>query len=134
MESGFVKIIECFNITAIGLIMELQHNENGIPPNTHIINEKTKERWIIKKRVLSGTLLIVDSETYFDCETEYQHISSQYKTKKDREIAIQKELEKRKNGIYWYLLIPENKKQKVKPEIGSIFKIYSTIENQLKTE
>lgn len=34
MELGFVKIIECFNISRVGLMMELQHFKNGIPLGT----------------------------------------------------------------------------------------------------
>ncbi|WP_299249049.1 hypothetical protein [uncultured Aquimarina sp.] len=84
----------------------------------------TKESWIVKKRVLSGTLLVADdSEKYFDCETEYTHVNSVFKKLENREAAVQKELEKRKNGIYWYLLKPKNKEQKVKPEKGSLLKI-----------
>lgn len=126
MEKGFVKIIECFNILGFGLVTELQHKENGIRPNTEIIDLNSKIRWIITKRVLSGTLLISDSEIIFDCETEYEHISNSFKTEKDREIAIEKELNKRQNGIYYYLLRPENKKQKSKPLIGSKLKIKTT--------
>jgi len=63
MESGFIKIIECFNISRLGLMTELQHFENGIPPGTQIIDLNTEESWIVKKRVLSGTLLVAnDSE------------------------------------------------------------------------
>ncbi|WP_405223789.1 hypothetical protein [Dokdonia sp. Asnod1-B02] len=123
MESSFIKIIECFNLPGIGLLTELQHNENGIPPNTEIIELETEKSWIIKKRVLSGTLLIADSEITFDCETEYKHFSNSYKNMKDREITVEKEIEKRKKGIYWYLIKPANKKEQVKPEIGIKLKI-----------
>ncbi|MFB9095435.1 hypothetical protein ACFFVF_02815 [Flavobacterium jumunjinense] len=126
MKSGFVKIIECFNIPGIGLLTELQHNENGIPPDTEIVDLKTETKWIIAKRVLSGTLLIADSEIMFDCEIKSKHISNSFKTQKDREIAVEKELERRKHGIYWYLIKPIDKKQKVKPEIGTELKIKTT--------
>jgi len=126
MKKGFVKVIECFNITGFGILTELQHNENGIPPNTEIIESETGEFWIIKKRVLSGILLIADSETMFDCETESEHISHRFKNINEREIAIEKELERRKNGIYWYLLKPLNKKQQSKPKIGAELKIKTT--------
>ena len=72
---------------------------------------------------MSGTLLIADSETYFDCETEFEHISHSFKTEKDRQNAVDKELNRRKKGIYWYLLAPEYKNQKDKPQIGSLLKI-----------
>jgi hypothetical protein len=131
MKKGFVKILECFNIPEFGIITELQHNENGIPPNTEILKSETEESWIIKRRVLSGILLVEDLETKFNCETESEHISNRYKTADELNIAIEKELEKRKNKIYWYLLKPKNKKQKVKPEIGTELKIKTTPQHRI---
>lgn len=127
METNSIKIIDCFDIKGLGLMTVIQHFENGIPPNTKVVNPDTDEYWIIKKRVLSGTLLVANSETYFDCETEFEHISNSYKTEKDRQIAVNKELNRRKKGIYWYLLAPESKNQKVKPETGSSLKIIKLI-------
>ena len=123
MGTNSIKIIECFNITGRGLLTELQHSENGILPNTKLVNNESGESWIVKKQVLSGTLLIADSETYFDCETEFEHISHSFKSEKDRQNAVNKELNRRQKGIYWYLLAPEYKNQKNKPEIGSFLKI-----------
>jgi predicted thioredoxin/glutaredoxin len=123
MKTNFIKIIECFNIIGIGLLAELQHFENGIPSNTKLINSESEESWVVKKRVLSGTLLIADSETYFDSETEFEHISHSFKTDNDRQIAIDKELNKRENGIFWYLLVSERKNKKVKPDNGSSWEI-----------
>lgn len=93
----------------------------GFPLIHELLIWKPKNAGLLKKE--SGTLLITDSETYFDCETEYEHINISYKNVKDIENAIEKELGKRKNGVYLYLLAPENKKQNAKPEIGSVLKI-----------
>ena len=123
MEINFIKIIECFNITGIGLLTELQHFENGIPPNTKLINSKSEESWIVKKRVLSGTLLIAESEIFFDCETEFEHMSPSFKSDKERQALVDKELNRRKKGIFWYLLIPERKNIKIKPDIGSSWEL-----------
>lgn len=130
MESGFVKIIACFNITGIGLITELQHNENGIPPNSKIVDLATNKVWIIKKRVYHGILNLDDSEKFFECETESMHVDAVFSTLSKREIAVEKEQNKRKKGIYSYLIKAEmnhkKKKQIPKPEIGSELKIMSS--------
>ena len=126
MKSGFVEIIECFNITGVGLLTELQHNENGIQPNTKLIDETTNETWIVKKRVHHGILILDKSEKYFECETESMHVDSVFKNQSERQLAVDKELDKRKNGIYLYLIKPEKKKQKSKPEIGIELKIKTT--------
>ena len=76
-----------------------------------------------KKRVFSGILILDGTEKYFECETELMHVDSVFKSHAEREIAVKKELEKRKKGIYLYLLKPKNKKNKVKPEKGTLLKI-----------
>jgi hypothetical protein len=126
MKSGFVEIIECFNITGVGFLTELQHNENGIQPNTKLIDETTNETWIVKKRVHHGILILDESEKYFECETESMHVDSVFKNQSERQLAVAKELDKRKNGIYLYLIKPEKKKQKSKPQIGTELKIKTT--------
>lgn len=123
MESNSIKIIACFDITGRGLLTELQHSKSGIPPNATLTNPDTEESWIVKKRVLSDTLLVAGVETFFDCEIEFEQISHSYENENDRQIAVDRELEKRKRGIYWYLLIPKNRKQRTKPELGSILKL-----------
>lgn len=123
MKRGFVKVIECFNITGIGVLIELQHYENGIPPDTEIIDLNSETKWVITKRVLSGKLLNINSEIIFDCETKYEHLSYSFKTQKDQKIAISKELERRKNRIYWYFIKPMNNTQEFKPKVGSELKI-----------
>ncbi len=126
MESNFVKIVECYNITGVGILTELQHSVNGIPPNTEITDSTSDETWIIKKRVHHGILILDKSEKYFECETESMHVDSVFKTLTERKIAVEKELNKRKNGVYMYLIKPEKKKQKFKPEIGTELKIKTT--------
>ncbi len=123
MELGFVKIIECFDVTGIGLLTELQHFENGIPPNTQLINPETNDSWIVKKRVYHGILILDGSEIYFDCETASMHVDSVFKNEADRSIAVARESAKRKNGIYVYLIKAEKKKQNLKPEKGVELKI-----------
>jgi len=123
IESNHVKIIECFNITGLGVLTEIQHHFDGIPPNSQIIDPETNETWIIKKRVLHGILIFNNSEKYFECESDSTHVDSVFKTQHEREIAVEKELNKRKQGIYQYLLEPLNKKQKRKLVIGSILKV-----------
>ncbi len=123
MKKDFVKIIQCFNITGLGFLTELQHNENGIPPNTQLFDVETNETWIVKKRVFHGILILDKSEKYFDSETESIHVDSVFKAQSERKIAVEKELAKRKKGIYSYLIKPENKKKNLKPEIGTELKI-----------
>ncbi|WP_196888828.1 hypothetical protein [Aureivirga sp. CE67] len=125
MKKGYVKIIECFDIPGMGMLAELQHYENGIPPNTEIIDLETENSWFVKKRVYHGILISDESETYFDCETESMQVDNSFSSLSDRKNAIKKELNKRKKGIYFYLLKFKTTihKEKAKPEIGMKLKI-----------
>lgn len=49
MNSRTLKIIECFNITGIGFMTEVQHFEHGIPPNTKIIHPKVENVGLSKR-------------------------------------------------------------------------------------
>ena len=123
MKPNHIKIIECFNIRERGFLTEIQHFEDGIPPNTKLIHLQSKTYWIVKKRVLSSTLSFANAEIHFNSETDIEYISHSFKTEKDRQKAVDKELQKRKKGIYWYLLSPNNKSSKTKPKVGSILQI-----------
>jgi hypothetical protein len=123
MKTKTVKILECFNLHGMGLVTKLQHYENGIPPNTRLISHRSAQKWIVKKRILSGVLLLNNSEVYFECETKFDHISQIHRTEIEKKNALNKEIEKRKNGIYWYVLEPLNKIQDAKPEINSMLEI-----------
>ena len=121
MESNTVKIIDSFQITGRGLLTVLQHRENGLPPGTMVIDHKTGNSWVVKKRVYAGILLAEGAEIFFDCETEFEHVDHVYKTEKARREAVKKELKKREEGVYWYLLVAVNEKDK--PRKGIILKI-----------
>jgi len=119
MDHTSVKIIECYTITGRGLLTEIQHSLDGLPPNTILMDPSSKQAWAVKKRVLSGLLMMADSEIVFDCETEFEHLSFAFKTEAERDKAFHNELEKRKQNIYGYLLTPTMDHSNVKPEPGS---------------
>lgn len=106
------KIISCFNITGRGLIAEVQHNLNGLPFETILKDFNSDNFWIVKERIFQGLLQIHDKEIYFDCETKFSHISNRITNKNEEMDFINKEAQKRKNGIYWYFLTPNIKERK----------------------
>ena len=55
---------------------------------------------MVKKRVLHGILIINKSEKYFEFETDSTHVDSVFKTQNEREIVIEKELNKKEKGKY----------------------------------
>ncbi|MCC6584420.1 MAG: hypothetical protein IT271_12015 [Chitinophagales bacterium] len=110
------KIVSCFNITGRGIIAEIQHNLNGLPPDTILKDFNSDNFWVLKERVFQGLLQIHDKEIYFDCETKFSHISNRFTNKTEEIEFLNKEVEKRNNGIYWYFLTPNIKDNK--PTVG----------------
>ena len=127
MENNFIKVIDCFEIRGLGLLTEIQHHLNGIPPNAKLIDEESGSTWIVQKRVFHGVLLLDKSEVFFECETETTHVDAVFTEDSKRALAVKTELDKRKRGIYCYLLKPvkeklqtrKKKKLVVKPFVGS---------------
>lgn len=125
MEFGYLKIIECCTMTGVGLLAVVQHNENGIPTNSQLLHPDRIQKWIVKKRVFHGILILDNSEVYFDCETESIHVDSVFENDEKRQVAVKKELDKRKQGIYMYIIASLNKKQQIKLDKDTLLKILS---------
>ncbi|PHN02522.1 hypothetical protein [Flavilitoribacter nigricans] len=124
IQPNSVKIIDCFSLPPLGLLAEIQHQQNGLPPGTKLTDPETGETWIVKKRIFSGILLAEDAEIYFPCETASDHLSARFKSEEERERAFQQERQKRQNGIYPYALGLVNKKlQRLLPGNGCILHI-----------
>ena len=116
MNPQHVKVIGCYEIKATGLLTEIQHFLEGIPPGSELVDEESNAYWIVKKRVFHGILLLEGTEVYFENETETMHMDAVFSSEAKRKVAVEKELDKRKRGIYFYLLKPPNKKIKAKPK------------------
>ena len=131
MENNVIKVIDSFEIKGMGLLTEIQHNLEGIPPNTNLIDGATENSWIVKKRVFHGVLLKEGAEVSFDCETEITHVDAVFSDESKRAQVVKEELDKQKKCIYHYLLKPvkkglqtrKKKKQVIKPATGSMLKI-----------
>ena len=103
IKKDSIKIIDCFIISGLGIIAEIQHFKNGIAPNTEVFNLETGVYWVIKKRVFSGILIASNSEKYFDCETESMHVDFSFNTLKQRESMINNEIEKKEKKVFIYI-------------------------------
>lgn len=122
LKPGTIKILDSFQIQGRGILTELQHFENGLTPSTHVF-DKNGNSWLVKSRVFSGNLMIFDEEVVFDNEISTEHISKVISDEEKRREDARIEQGKRAQGIYWYLLVSTDKKQKEKPEPGSVLEI-----------
>ena len=115
-------------MTRRGLLTELQHFENGLSPST-IVFDKLGNSWSIKSRVFSGNLMIFYDEVVFENETSTEHISNIISEKEKRKEDALREKRKREQGIYWYFLVPTDKRNKGKPKPGSTLEIRTHYNN-----
>jgi hypothetical protein len=88
------------------------------------MDPSSKQAWVVKKRIFSGLLMMADSEIFFDCETEFEHLSFAFKTEAERDKAFHNELEKRRDNIYGYILAPTMGHSNAKPEPGSTLLVH----------
>ena len=104
-----VKILSIINIKGLGELAEILHSFYGIAPGTKIFDINSEKEWILIKRVYNGTLLSENKETFFKCETEFEHLSQAHRNEEEKERYINEELTKRSNNVYWYLIRTFNK-------------------------
>ena len=113
-----IKVIDSFKVQQLGILVELQHYEAGIPPGTLLMHTATQRKWTVERRMLYEPLLLLDAEVLFDCETQLDHISPSFKTKAAQKEAVTMEIAKRKAGVYWYLFNISKKQIVNSPEPG----------------
>lgn len=99
----FVK--ECFKITGRGIVVELQHQENGLSNQTILHSKKNNLFWRVKGRIIFSHT--TDLQKYFPVETLSRMLLS-FNTKEKLEESQQSILEKEKRGIYQYLIQQDN--------------------------
>jgi hypothetical protein len=114
-----IKVLDSFIVRDRGIIAILQHQENGIPPDT-ILSEKENPEitWKVKARVLNGTLLVEEKEICFENETELTHTSPIFTDTEKRKKAVSKLIKDRENNVFEYILY--SKKDTSKPIKDSI--------------
>lgn len=107
-----IQVIDSFLIRDRGIIVILEHEENGIPPDTILKEKSGSITWKIKSRILNGLLLINDKEITFNNETVINHISQHYSSPKQQEHALLNFIKKREDNIFEYMLYtkPDNSK------------------------
>jgi len=102
-----VTIISTTNLPGVGIIAELQHNENGLPKGTKLRDTNAKETFIVEKRVFDSSLMMAGNETYFECETESTSISL-HDDHETNNRYVESQMMKRRSKIFMYLLTNEN--------------------------
>lgn len=123
ISPGFIKIIESTDFIQSQILVEIEHLENGIPPETKLYDTVTNEYWIVKKRVYTSLSILNDAEKFFDCETQSVHIDNHFGSVKEKEVNLKKEVERNQKGIYFYIIQYSNKKLKKKPIKGNFLRI-----------
>jgi hypothetical protein len=115
IAKGFVKVTETFSIRGLGLLAELQHNENGLRKGIILRSENGAE-WTVKSRVFYSHAGIRQKK--FECEIESLMIS-RFVSIENREASAKKIIQKEEQNIYSYFL----KKNVLKPDAGDILEI-----------
>lgn len=96
-----IEIIECWSVTAIGVIAELKHQLAGLKSGTLLRSASTGEVWRIKTRLLFGHTY--DDQKKFPEEIiTYCHMS--FESIEKRQVSARNILDKEEQHIYQYQL------------------------------
>jgi hypothetical protein len=111
-------IEESFNITGRGIVLELQHGEQGLAKGTELIAENSGKTWIVKVRVLFEHA--VHEQKIFNSES-IDYMLLKFDSIEKRQGSIESIKERESNNIYQYLIEPV--KHDEKPKQGEKLKI-----------
>ena len=118
MNDNETLVVKSFNITGRGIIVEIQHKRQGLPPGTELQSQTKGQIWRVKYRLFFNHTL--DEHRLFgNEETSYSHFS--FRSLESRHRSRTDILSKEAEGIYQYSLEPEGHKEK--PEEGEKLKI-----------
>ncbi len=113
-----VLILKSFDITGRGIIAEIQHNRQGLPPGTELQSRINGRIWKVKHRLVFNH--IYNKHRLFDNEEiGYSHFA--FRSPENREKSGTDILNKEAEGIYQYSLEPEGHSEK--PEEGEKLEI-----------
>ena len=88
-----------FTITGIGIILELQHSENGLLKDTKLISEKSGRTWMVVARILFDHAIA--EQTIFDNESvEYMLMRFESDQKRQKSINEIKERDMTMKTLY----------------------------------
>ncbi|WP_299229740.1 hypothetical protein [uncultured Psychroserpens sp.] len=109
---------DSFKITGRGIVLELQHSENGLSKETKLVSQKSGRTWKVITRVLFDHAL-AEQKIFNNESTNYMlmRFNSDYEKQKSINRIKKKETE----NIFQYFVNPIGHSEK--PENGEILKI-----------
>ncbi len=113
-----IQVIESWNITTLGIIVEIFHNLDGLKNGTIVKSTVTNKEWRIEKRLLFYHIL--ERQIKFPNEiTTYIHLS--FANIEEQIISSKNILDKEAQNIFQYQLQPIEHNSK--PNIDDILKL-----------
>ena len=94
---------DSFTITSIGIILELQHSENGLLKDTKLISEKSGRTWMVIARILFDHAIA--EQTIFDNES-VEYMLMRFESDQKRQKSINEIKERESNTIFQYISKP----------------------------
>lgn len=104
---------DSFTITGIGIILELQHSENGLLKDTKLISEKSGRTWMVIARILFDHAIA--EQTIFDNES-VEYMLMRFESDQKRQKSINEIKERESNTIFQYMLKPLGHSEKPEKE------------------
>jgi len=124
-ESKETITIDSFEISEVGIILELQHFENGIIKNTELVSKSNGKVWKVIARLLYEHA--IQFQKIFPNEAK-EFILIGFESTALLQESIERVKDKESRNIYRYILEPVNHHEK--PAIGDTFTIIKPSKRQ----
>jgi hypothetical protein len=113
-----IEILDSWNVTGQGIIVELKHQEKGLPQGARLISRQTGRQWTVKSRLFFNHTL--DRQRKFSNESEsFMHLA--FNPIDNLEKSKTNILNKEEQGIYQYALGPIEHEDK--PIVGDLLDV-----------
>ena len=111
-----IRVLQSFEIASRGFVVELQHNENGLPAGSILVSQKHKHQWKVGWRIIYNHMIkhskIFEGETTSPVHLSFGSVEKMLESQR-------KNIEDEKQNIFHYWL----EKSDQKPEEGELLEI-----------
>ncbi|MCI5058392.1 MAG: hypothetical protein MRY83_19935 [Flavobacteriales bacterium] len=118
MNMVIAHIKGSFKITGRGVVVFIEHGEEGLPSGIKLISVNTNRTWLVKSRVLCDHA--IGQHKIFPNET-MDYAQMRFASEEKRLASIHKIKREESLGIYQYMITPVDHDEK--PEEGEILNI-----------
>lgn len=111
-----IKVLHSFNMAGKGYMVELQHNENGLPAGTLLVSEKFPHHWKVAHRIVYHHMI---NKSKILGNEKVNYVKLGFASAAGMEESAMQMEEQEKQNIFHYWI----EKNEAKPEEGDMLEV-----------